>query len=263
MDVIGLQVAAGLGISDWKSNQLDWRKSTCAILAFNQTLAMPISHPLRTVLVMPKGRFMKLLFLLVVMLVLVPLAEELLQTPSLVEFFFSAVFCFAVYSFSHNKRLLGAAVGLALPAMALMWLNRFMQVKWLAVCANACGIGLLAIITTAILAHIFSRKEIDADIIAGAIVVYLLLALMWSLLYAVLMSIDAGSFKFAERTRPFRREELTYFSLVTITTVGYGDITPVSPLARAFANLEAVVGQLYLVVLVSWLVGMYVSARSK
>ena len=51
--------------------------------------------------------------------------------------------------------------------------------------------------------------------------------------------------------------------LVTITTVGYGDITPVTRVARAFANLEAVVGQLYLVILVSWLVGMYVSQKSK
>ena len=54
-----------------------------------------------------------------------------------------------------------------------------------------------------------------------------------------------------------------YFSIVTITTVGYGDITPVTRVARAFANLEAVIGQLYLVILVSWLVGTYVSKKSK
>jgi voltage-gated potassium channel len=63
-------------------------------------------------------------------------------------------------------------------------------------------------------------------------------------------------------TQP-RGEMSLYFSLVTITTVGYGDITPVTRVARAFANLEAVVGQLYLVILVSWLVGMYVSQKSK
>jgi len=53
------------------------------------------------------------------------------------------------------------------------------------------------------------------------------------------------------------------FFTAIFTTVGYGDITPVTRVARAFANLEAVVGQLYLVILVSWLVGMYVSQKSK
>jgi voltage-gated potassium channel Kch len=54
-----------------------------------------------------------------------------------------------------------------------------------------------------------------------------------------------------------------YFSFVTITTLGYGDITPVTDKASALALIEAFVGQIYLVVLVAWLVGMYVSRRSK
>jgi hypothetical protein len=206
---------------------------------------------------------MKLLVLLLGMFILVPVVEELIQAPALGELFFSAVVCYATYSFNHNKRTLAAAVVAALPAIALMWLNRFVQVKWLVVCGNLCGIVLLSIITTAILAHIFRQKNIDSDIIAGAFVVYLLMALMWSLLYGLLETAQPGSFKFAEGTPFFRREVFTYFSFVTITTVGYGDITPVTLVARAFSNLEAVVGQLYLVILVSWLVGMYVSARSK
>ncbi len=54
-----------------------------------------------------------------------------------------------------------------------------------------------------------------------------------------------------------------YYSFVTITTLGYGDIAPVTEVAKAFAVLEAVVGQLYLVAAVAWLVGMYVSKKSK
>ena len=54
-----------------------------------------------------------------------------------------------------------------------------------------------------------------------------------------------------------------YYSFVTITTLGYGDITPVTEVAKTFSPLEAVVGQLYLVVVVAWLVGMHVSKRSK
>jgi voltage-gated potassium channel len=221
------------------------------------------SSALRSVLILPKGRFMKLLVVLLGMFVLIPLLEELFQAPALGELFFSAVFCYAAYSFNRNKRLLTAAVASALPAITAMWLNRFMQIKWLAVGGNLCGIVLLSIITIAILVYIFSQKNINADIIAGAIVAYLLMALLWSLLFGALEVALPGSFKLAENIPVFEREVFTYFSFVTITTVGYGDIVPATPIARAFANLEAVVGQLYLVILVSWLVGMYVSARSR
>jgi voltage-gated potassium channel Kch len=54
-----------------------------------------------------------------------------------------------------------------------------------------------------------------------------------------------------------------YFSLVTITTLGYGDITPIGPQAVSLAVLEAITGQIYLVVVVAWFVGLYVSRKSK
>jgi voltage-gated potassium channel Kch len=204
---------------------------------------------------------MKLLVLLLGMLVLVPLLEELFQVPALGELSFVAIICFATYSFSHNKRLLAAAVASGLPATASMWLKHFVQAKWLVVCSGLFGIVFLAIITIAILVYIFRQQRSDADIIAGAIVAYLLMALTWSLLYDVLEAAHPGSFKLAEGITFTGRELFTYFSFVTITTVGYGDIIPVTPVARAFANLEAVVGQLYLVILVSWLVGMYIKEK--
>jgi hypothetical protein len=121
----------------------------------------------------------------------------------------------------------------------------------------------MAIIIVAILRYIFLRQDVSVDVIAGAIVAYLLMALMWSFLYGVLEIAHPGSFNFPAEPSPDLPALFRYFSLVTITTVGYGDITPVAAVARAFANLEAVVGQLYLVILVSWLVGMHVSMKSK
>ena len=59
------------------------------------------------------------------------------------------------------------------------------------------------------------------------------------------------------------RHIFLYYSLVTLTTLGYGDITPITYIAGSLAVLEAIFGQLYLVVLVAWLVGMYVSKKSK
>jgi len=57
--------------------------------------------------------------------------------------------------------------------------------------------------------------------------------------------------------------ELMYFSFVTIPSLSYGDITPLKPIARTFAYLEAIVGQFYVAVLVAWLVGMYLSDKTQ
>jgi hypothetical protein len=155
------------------------------------------------------------------------------------------------------------AVCLAVPAIASLWLKPFLTLQWVEIAGGLCGTAFMAIMIVAILRHIFLQQDVSADLIAGAIVAYLLMALMWSMLYDVLEAAHPGSFRFPEGTTQPRGEMSVYFSLVTITTVGYGDIAPVTRIARAFANLEAVIGQLYLVILVSWLVGMYVSRKSK
>jgi voltage-gated potassium channel Kch len=213
--------------------------------------------------ILPKGRFMKLLVLLLGMLVLSPLFEEFFKVRIFGDIFFTLILIYAAYSFSRSKALVAAAVSLAVPTIASFWLKPFFNAEWVGICGGLCGLAFMALIIAAILRHIFLQQDVTADIIAGAIVAYLLMAVMWSMLYDVLEAVHPGSFKFPEGTTQPREVMSIYFSLVTITTVGYGDITPVTRVARAFANLEAVVGQLYLVILVSWLVGMYVSARSK
>jgi voltage-gated potassium channel len=212
---------------------------------------------------MPKGRFMRLLVLLLGWLVLSPLLEEFLKLRLLEGLFFTAIFIYAAYSFSRNKALVAAAVSLAVPAIVLFWLKPFFDAQWVEISGGLCGTAFVAIIIIVILHYIFLQQDVSADLIAGAIVAYLLMALMWALLYGVLEAAHPGSFNLPAGTLQTPPSLFRYFSLVTITTVGYGDITPVTHAARAFANLEAVVGQLYLVILVSWLVGTYVSKKSK
>jgi len=212
---------------------------------------------------MPKGRFMRLLVLLLGLLVLSPLIEEFLKPRFLEGLFFTAVFIYSAYSFSRSKALVAAAVSLAVPTIVLFWLQPFFNPQWVEIFGGLCGTAFMAIIVVAILRHIFLQQDVSADLIAGAIVAYLLMALMWSMLYGVLEAAHPGSFNLPAGTLQTQPGLFRYFSLVTITTVGYGDITPATPVARAFANLEAVVGQLYLVILVSWLVGTYVSKKSK
>lgn len=212
---------------------------------------------------MPKGRFMRLLVLLLGLLVLSPLFAEFSKLRVIETLFFTVIFIYSAYSFSRSKALAAAAVSLAVPAIVLFWIKPFFTAQWVEISGALCGTAFMAVIIAAILHHIFAQQDVSADLIAGAIVAYLLMALMWSMLFGVLENAQPGSFNLPAGTLQTTPELLRYFSLVTITTVGYGDITPVTPVARAFANLEAVVGQLYLVILVSWLVGMHVSKKSK
>jgi hypothetical protein len=206
---------------------------------------------------------LRLLALMLGMLVLAPLLDEGLGFPLLDDVFLTAVFISAAYSFSRNRVLLVCLIGLSVPALYAAWAGPLHAARWLTLSGGVCEAAFLAALTVAILAHIFREREVGADTIAGAIVVYLLMAVMWSQVYFVMETLRPGSFAFSGAAGASPLPMLKYFSFVTITTVGYGDVIPTTAGARALANLEAVVGQLYLVIQVAWLVGMHVSKRSK
>ncbi len=169
--------------------------------------------------ILPKGQFMKLLALLLGMLVLAPLLEQFFHLRVLEDVFLTAVFVYAAYSISRNKLLLAAVVALALPAVASTWLRPFVQARWFAISAGLCDVAFIITITVAILVYIFRQKDISGDVIAGAIVAYLLMAVMWSQVYFVLETAQPGSFNFPSGVRDSIQALLRYFSLVTITTV--------------------------------------------
>jgi len=95
----------------------------------------------------------------------------------------------------------------------------------------------------------------------GAIVVYLLTALLFALLYHIIFLLQ-GQSAFSGLSN-YERSEFMYFSLTTLTTVGYGDITPVNQFARSLANLEALNGQLYPAILIARLVSLEFASTNK
>jgi hypothetical protein len=113
-----------------------------------------------------------------------------------------------------------------------------------------------------ILRNIFAEETITADAVLGAACGYLLAAAVWGHVYALVEILVPGSFSVAPdlarelSSRHGRTALFTYFSLVTLTTMGYGDITPARPPATALAALEAAFGQFYIAVVVAQLVGL-------
>lgn len=116
----------------------------------------------------------------------------------------------------------------------------------------------MATTTVAIFASIIFAKKVTADIIFGAIAVYLLVAVIVANLLQLMNYIEPGSVVTSVASSGHEVfAEFLYFSLVTITSVGYGDLAPVSQPARVVATATGVFGQLYLAILIAKLVGIY------
>ena len=127
---------------------------------------------------------------------------------------------------------------------------------------------LLAFITWSTLRGVLKQKAITSETISMSISVYLLFGLTWGLLYVVIFQLQPGAFNIAGLAPPIAGQSgnpqpmfpiLGYFSLITLSTVGYGDITPITMQARFAAAAEGIIGQFYLAILVARLVGMQMS----
>lgn len=109
-----------------------------------------------------------------------------------------------------------------------------------------------------LLIRVFRKGPVSGSRLQGAVAVYLLLGLVWAHAYVIFSRDHANAFVTNENT-PATVAAWTYFSFVTLTTVGYGDIIPKAPAARMLAVGEALTGQLYLAVMLARLVALQVS----
>jgi len=174
-----------------------------------------------------------------------------------------ASLCAAVFSCASSRRQLVAYMALAVPAVAsgaIWWATEAEFIRYVYfVSSSACCVFVVVLI----LRQIIQARTISSDTIHGAVAVYLLLGLLWTFAFAVLEVAARGSFDFGDRLVAGEGgigliRQLLGFSFTTLTTLGYGNISPMTPRADALATLEAIVGQLYLAVLVARLVGMHV-----
>ena len=207
--------------------------------------------------------FLMLLVLILLMLILPPFLREWVSTRILLDVFLTAILFALIYAIKSNRTQMVIGVILALPLILTTWAAYFIEITSMGLTTRIFSALFFGYAVTNILRQMSTRKEVTREMIFGAIVAYLLIALMWAFLYMVLEKLAPGSFSFSQKAVLSETKQFQYFSFVTITTLGYGDVTPLTDRASTLAMLEALVGQIYLVVLVAWLVGMHVSRRSK
>jgi hypothetical protein len=186
----------------------------------------------------------------------------LLQKGVLLNLVNSLVFSFLLLSglltATRHPLLRGVSTVLVVAIIAVDWL-RFAGVPGLLLCdtlLSALGLGLLMAV---VLWAVLREGPITGHRIRGAIAAYLLLAVFFAYVYGLIEYIYPGSLHFPEGVQPVTgglHQGFLYFSVVTMTTLGYGDITPIHPWARAAVMLEATTGPLYLAILVARLVSL-------
>ena len=115
-------------------------------------------------------------------------------------------------------------------------------------------------VTWLVIGQVLFSGPVDINKIVGAICVYLLLGLIWALCYLLIAQLVPGAYNGLEQA-PWHENfsAVAYYSYVTLTTLGYGDISPVVPIARFFVYMEAITGVFYMAILVASLVGIRLS----
>ena len=162
-----------------------------------------------------------------------------------------------------------ALAAIALAAVIPQAVDPHVGSIWTGMAANIAAFAFLFYIMAVILHDIFTTRRVTIDTLVGALCGYLLLAAMFAAIYSTLVLVNENSFLIdsALDVDPANLHfqgthfgVLSYYSIITLTTVGYGDVVPATTWARGFVSVEAVAGQIYLTVIVARLVGMHLTS---
>ncbi|MEE8107476.1 MAG: potassium channel family protein [Planctomycetota bacterium] len=215
-------------------------------------------------------RFGVLLGALIALLLGIPLGKEQGSIEAAVmKVTVTAVLLTGVVSLSRRRRL---ALLIAAPAVGLIWLpNLIPGDPSVLVLAHLVAAGYHGYFCVVVLKHIFAQKQVSPNVVSGALCLYLLLGIFWCYVYGLIGLTDHQAFIIqgergllmmdASSTRT--TVQTVYFSFVTLFTLGYGDIVPHSDVARMCAVVEALLGQVIMVVLIAMLVGKQIAQSSK
>jgi hypothetical protein len=207
----------------------------------------------------------QLLIVLALLFFFFPFVEEVKGGDLIVSLLLSLVLLSAVLAVASRGRTLIVALLLAIPAIVGRWINHFRPDLVPPPVFLVAGLLLVAFVVVNLLRFVWRAPSVNIEVLCASISAYLMLGLMWTIAYWLVAQVTPTAFAFNTTTgtkESMHGFNAFYFSFVTLSTVGYGDITPVSKAARMLAAMEAMTGLLYVAVLIARLVALYSIPKS-
>ena len=209
-----------------------------------------------------KNPFYFLLGGLLIALLVAPIVTE--YFPTIAGLMLTGTLLIATFSLSASRRIFKIAWFLVAAKIVLDVVGYTTQIPGVFIAEAVVLSAFFIVATVFALGRVLDGKHVDMNRIAGAISVYMLIGLIWTSLYFAVSLFDSQAFTgiaelthYEEKLTSTAYLDLLYYSYVTLSTLGYGDVTPVSRAAQSLAYLEAICGVMYVAVLISAMVGSY------
>lgn len=206
--------------------------------------------------------FRNLLFFLLLYIVGSPFLEPYHSLAVLAHVSLSVAMFAAVYAVTKQQKHRSMAIALLLPLLVLYWLGIYDIISFSRFSAHLLFTVYYGLLIYSFIFQIKNSRRVSVNVLYATFSLYLIIGLFWGSLYTLLYQLSPGAYSGAllENTQN-ASHMFNYFSFVTLTTLGYGDITPQTPGASALCQMEAIMGQFFTAVVVAWLMGMFLSDK--
>jgi len=209
-------------------------------------------------------RSRNLLFFLLLYIVGSPFLEPYPSLAVLAHVSLSMTFVVAVHAITKAKNQHSIASILLVPLLILYWLGFFDVLFFSRISAQLLSTIFYALLIYTLTLQIKNARRVTSKELHTTFCLYLIIGLFWGSLYTLLHYVDPGAYSGVPLENSNNvTHTFNYFSFVTLTTLGYGDITPQTAGAGALCQMEAIVGQFFTAVVVAWLVGMFISGKQE
>ena len=211
------------------------------------------------------GRHSAMLVSLVVLLGALPLGRAFVGESTRFSLLLALVLIAAVVVNSHQRSLFVIASMIGFGSVVGIGYAAYFDSHLVRIVSETLGLTLLGFTTLVMFNSLIQTDRVSQDAVVGGICVFLLIGLCFALVFILMTDLNPGALELGDEAIVRSNADssahatlLLYFSFVTLTTLGYGDVSPVGDMARMFAVAEALIGQLYLVVFLARLVALYV-----
>ena len=210
-------------------------------------------------------RFSAIEFLIAIVALFVstPFIEPLRSGPLIESLLFTLVLISGVLAIADRRWVVIVAATLAVATLAARWFGHLRPDRMPPEIFLIGGILFVLFVIINLLRFVLTASGVDAEVLCASISAYLLLGLLWTLAYWLVDETIPNAFAFSGADKSVAGSNGFYFSFITMSTVGYGDVIPVAKVARMLAALEAMTGLLYVAVLIARLVAIQTTTRNR